>query len=248
MAEALFSLAGKRAVVTGASKGIGAAIAQLFAAAGADVAVLGRDHDGLAATKALVEAEGRRCWVVAADFSTAEGGAAAADELLGHAEAWDCLVNNHGANAQTPLAARPPDSQAGPGEGGFAFDGEAFSAVIDTNLRSVVQLTSRLVRTGTPPDPEPRHRSSWAEPSVLPSNAAGARDDGWREGRGGQHQLDAGVLRARESGGLRRLQGCAQPGHARHGCRARSVCHTLATSACCHSFQPRACTTTPRHM
>ena len=50
MAGALFSLAGKRAVVTGASKGIGAAIAQLFAAAGADVAVLGRDHEGLAAT------------------------------------------------------------------------------------------------------------------------------------------------------------------------------------------------------
>eukprot|EP01045_Picozoa_sp_COSAG04_P011644 COSAG04_NODE_757_length_10542_cov_7.203773_5_plen_123_part_00 len=91
MAGALFSLAGKRAVVTGASKGIGAAIAQLFAAAGADVAVLGRDHEGLAATKALVEAEGRRCWVVAADFSTAEGVATAADELLGHAEAWDCL-------------------------------------------------------------------------------------------------------------------------------------------------------------
>ena len=162
MAGALFSLAGKRAVVTGASKGIGAAIAQLFAAAGADVAVLGRDHEGLAATKTLVEAEGRRCWVVAADFSTAEGVAAAADELLGHAEAWDCLVNNHGANAQTPLAARPPEAR--PGEGGFAFDGEAFSAVIDTNLRSVVQLTSRLVRTGPPPDPEPLHRSSWAEP------------------------------------------------------------------------------------
>ena len=163
MAGALFSLAGKRAVVTGASKGIGAAIAQLFAAAGADVAVLGRDHEGLAATKTLVEAEGRRCWVVAADFSTAEGVSAAADELLGHAEAWDCLVNNHGANAQTPLA----DSEARPGEGGFAFDGEAFSAVIDTNLRSVVQLTSRMVRTGPPPDPEPRHRSSWAEASEL---------------------------------------------------------------------------------
>jgi len=151
MAGALFSLAGKKAVVTGASKGIGAAIAQLFAAAGADVAVLGRDHEGLAATKTLVEAEGRRCWVVAADFSTAEGVAAAADELLGHAEAWDCLVNNHGANAQTPLA----DLEARPGEGGFAFDGEAFSAVIDTNLRSVVQLTSRLVRTGPTPDLEP---------------------------------------------------------------------------------------------
>ena len=79
---AAFSLTGKSAVVTGASKGIGAAIAQTFAAAGAEVvAIIGRDTEGLAATKQLVEAEGRTCHVVAADFSTAQGVAAAADQL-----------------------------------------------------------------------------------------------------------------------------------------------------------------------
>jgi NAD(P)-dependent dehydrogenase (short-subunit alcohol dehydrogenase family) len=137
---AAFSLTGKSAVVTGASKGIGAAIAQTFAAAGAEiVAIIGRDTEGLAATKQLVEAEGRTCHVVAADFSTAQGVAAAADQLLAVSPCWDILCNNHGTNAQTPLA---------PAEGedadGFAFDGEAFSGVVDTNLRSVVQLVSRL--------------------------------------------------------------------------------------------------------
>ena len=42
-----FSLQGKRALVTGASRGIGAEIATVFADAGADVAIVGRDAEGL---------------------------------------------------------------------------------------------------------------------------------------------------------------------------------------------------------
>ena len=45
------SLSGRRAVVTGGSKGIGASIAVTLAAAGCDVAICGRDGDGLAVTK-----------------------------------------------------------------------------------------------------------------------------------------------------------------------------------------------------
>ena len=43
-----FSLQGKRALVTGASRGIGAEIPAVFADAGADVAIVGRDAEGLA--------------------------------------------------------------------------------------------------------------------------------------------------------------------------------------------------------
>jgi len=136
---ATFSLVGKTAVVTGASRGIGAAIAQCYAAAGADIAIVGRDEHGLAATKALVEAEGRTCHVVAADLSTAAGVDAVADQLLAVSPCWNILVNNHGTNSQTPLvAAQGADAEA------FTLDRNIFQEVVDTNLTSVVQLVSRL--------------------------------------------------------------------------------------------------------
>ena len=43
-----FSLVGKKVLVTGGSKGIGAAIAKVFAEQGADIALVGRDKKGLA--------------------------------------------------------------------------------------------------------------------------------------------------------------------------------------------------------
>ena len=52
-----FSLQGKRALVTGASRGIGAEIATVFADAGADLAIVGRDAEGLDATRQAIAAE-----------------------------------------------------------------------------------------------------------------------------------------------------------------------------------------------
>jgi NAD(P)-dependent dehydrogenase (short-subunit alcohol dehydrogenase family) len=70
-----FSLAGCEAIVTEATKGVSAAVALALArAAGANVAMLGRDPEGLAATEVAVRAEGRECWPVLADFATTEGG------------------------------------------------------------------------------------------------------------------------------------------------------------------------------
>jgi 2-deoxy-D-gluconate 3-dehydrogenase len=94
-----FSLTGKKALVTGASKGIGNEVCRVLADAGADIVAVARDRKGLQAIKAEVEALGRRCLVVEADLATVEAPRAAARAAL---EAWgtiDILVNNAGITA-----------------------------------------------------------------------------------------------------------------------------------------------------
>jgi 2-deoxy-D-gluconate 3-dehydrogenase len=94
---AAFSLAGRRALVTGGAAGIGAAIAGAFAAFGADVAITVHDRDA-AETVAAIRAEGRRAEVLTADFATFSKDAFA--QLVINAEArlggLDILVNNAG--------------------------------------------------------------------------------------------------------------------------------------------------------
>jgi NAD(P)-dependent dehydrogenase (short-subunit alcohol dehydrogenase family) len=93
---ARFSLQGRRALVTGASRGIGAEIAAVLADAGADVAIVGRDETGLEATKRTVADKGRRCVVIEADLRTAEGPRAAGRKALESFGTVDVLVNNAG--------------------------------------------------------------------------------------------------------------------------------------------------------
>ena len=59
-----FSLTGRKALITGASKGIGAEIAVVFAEAGADIVALGRDAGDLAETARAVQAHGRQCLTI----------------------------------------------------------------------------------------------------------------------------------------------------------------------------------------
>lgn len=91
-----FSVAGKRAFVTGGSKGIGAEVAAVLADAGADVAIAGRDVAGLADTAAKVRGAGRTCVAIEADLSTVEGARHAAAAALDAFGAIDILVNNAG--------------------------------------------------------------------------------------------------------------------------------------------------------
>ncbi|WP_113701072.1 SDR family NAD(P)-dependent oxidoreductase [Nonomuraea lactucae] len=91
-----FDLSGKKAVVTGASKGIGRAIALAYAEAGADVALVSRSAGSLAEVAKEVEALGRRAAVIPADLTdrdAATGAVHAAIEELGH---LDIVVNNAG--------------------------------------------------------------------------------------------------------------------------------------------------------
>jgi NAD(P)-dependent dehydrogenase (short-subunit alcohol dehydrogenase family) len=91
-----FSIAGKRALVTGASRGIGAEIALVLADAGADVAIVGRDAKGLEATRQAVANKARRCVAIKADLATVDGPRIAGGRALEFFGAIDILVNNAG--------------------------------------------------------------------------------------------------------------------------------------------------------
>jgi 3-oxoacyl-[acyl-carrier protein] reductase len=91
------NLEGKRALVTGASKGLGAAVAQRLAAAGSDVAIhYHSDREGADATAAAVRAEGREPLLLQADMAVPGAVAVMAEQV---AQAWgslDLLVNSAG--------------------------------------------------------------------------------------------------------------------------------------------------------
>lgn len=90
------TLANQRALITGASRGLGAEIAAVFADAGADLDITGRDAAGLEATRQVVENKGRRCLSVEADLRTLEGPRVAGRKALEFLGTVDILVNSAG--------------------------------------------------------------------------------------------------------------------------------------------------------
>jgi gluconate 5-dehydrogenase len=101
---ALFDLTGRRALVTGSSKGIGAALAAGLAEAGADVVLNGRDTGALAQTRAeLAGRTGARVHAVAFDVTdqaAVEAGVREAEQAAGP---LDILVNNAGTILREPM-------------------------------------------------------------------------------------------------------------------------------------------------
>ena len=98
-----FSLAGQRAFVTGASKGIGLEICAVLADAGADIVAVARDDEGLSEAQQVVEAAGRECLAVEAELATVDGPRDAARRALAHFGAIDILVNNAGTSTPASL-------------------------------------------------------------------------------------------------------------------------------------------------
>ncbi len=118
-----FDLTGRVAVVTGANTGIGQGIALALAAAGADIAAVGRTpaEDTVEKARAL----GRRAEIISADLSTIEPVDRVVDEAVDKLGGLDILVNNAG-------IIRRNDS--------LDFTEEDWDAVVDTNLKSVFFL------------------------------------------------------------------------------------------------------------
>ena len=105
------SLSGRVALVTGASRGIGRAIARRLAAAGATVVATGRSLDSsrgdpgtLRETVALIEANGGRAHALAADLERTEERETLVDRALRAAGGLDILVNNAGYAEYAPIA------------------------------------------------------------------------------------------------------------------------------------------------
>lgn len=98
-----FSLAGKRAVVTGASKGIGQKICEVFADAGADIVAIARDQAGLQETQELVERHGRRFVPITAELADAADTVRAAEDCLKAVGEVDILINNAAVALIEPL-------------------------------------------------------------------------------------------------------------------------------------------------
>lgn len=93
---ARFDLTGRTALVTGASRGIGHAIAVALAEHGADVAVNSRSADNLTGVRDAVEATGRRGLVVPADVTDRDAAAGMVRDTLAGLGQIDIIVNNAG--------------------------------------------------------------------------------------------------------------------------------------------------------
>jgi len=130
-AESLFGLEGKLAVVTGASQGIGLAIAESLASAGADIIGVSFDMpQGESDVRTLVEGLGRTFTPLRADFSVRAEVTALAADLAGRGV--DILINNGGTIRRAPAADHCD---------------EDFDYVVDVNLRATFILSREVGRT-----------------------------------------------------------------------------------------------------
>lgn len=120
------SLAGKTALVTGSSKGIGAATAKALAAAGAHVVITGRDVKALEAVEDAIHAEGGTATIAPVDLAEADGIARLASALAGRWDTLDILVI-----AAAYLPSLGPVAQ---------IDGKEFGRAITVNLLATQAL------------------------------------------------------------------------------------------------------------
>jgi len=124
-----FSLGGRRALVTGAARGLGRAMAEALAAAGADVACT--DRSGTDETAAAVRAAGCCAWQLTADLSDRAAILRLVAQVDREVGEIDILVNNAGTIRRAPAA---------------EYSLEDWDLVLRTNLDSVFLLTQHFGR------------------------------------------------------------------------------------------------------
>ena len=118
------SLTGKKCLVAGASRGIGLAIAQAVARAGADTTLAARSVAALEREAAKLAAEGCTAHAIALDIKDTESIEAAAQ-----AEPWDILINVSGTNIRKRIQDYTP---------------EEYANIFETNLHGIVKLTQQV--------------------------------------------------------------------------------------------------------
>jgi gluconate 5-dehydrogenase len=97
-----FRLDGRTAMITGGSRGLGRAMAQALAEAGADLILVGREADSLEKAKSELAKLGREVHVIVGDSGSTEGAAAACDKALSLGINIDVLINNVGGRRMDP--------------------------------------------------------------------------------------------------------------------------------------------------
>jgi NAD(P)-dependent dehydrogenase (short-subunit alcohol dehydrogenase family) len=105
-----FRLDGKVAIVTGASAGLGVAIAEALGEAGADVTVCARRMDALSQTQELVKAAGRRALAVRADIGVPDDCRRVVEETVAQFGRVDVLVNNAALGRAIAATKETPES------------------------------------------------------------------------------------------------------------------------------------------
>ena len=118
----IFSLAGKTALVAGASRGIGLAIAQGLAAAGAHTVLAARSVDKLEEHATKLKGKGYKASFVRMDMADSASIAAAVSGL----DAIDILINVAGTNIRKPFQ---------------DYTKQEYDSILQTNLHGLVELT-----------------------------------------------------------------------------------------------------------
>jgi 7-alpha-hydroxysteroid dehydrogenase len=143
-----FRLDGKVAIVTGASRGIGAAIAAAFAEVGADVVIAARSKDTLAEVTAQVEGFGRKAVAVAVDLNDIAAMQSLVDAAMSELGGLDVVVNNVGGTMPQPFL----DTSVKAFEGAFHFNVTtayqltqlAAPIMLERGSGSVINITSTM--------------------------------------------------------------------------------------------------------
>jgi Tropinone reductase 1 len=124
-----WSLTGKKALITGATKGIGLAVAEEFASLGAELALLARNKDELEYTVQKFKAKGVSVFGIQADVSKRFEYVKIFDALKENWVKLDILINNVGTNIRKKS---------------IEYDYNEFDHIINTNLRSAFELSSMI--------------------------------------------------------------------------------------------------------
>ena len=131
MAENLFDLSGRVAIVTGTSRGLGQYMGRALARAGADLVITSRDVSRLAAFQQEVEQIGRRALPLELDVRDPESIERMAERAVEYYGQIDILVNNAGCNVRKPAVEVTWDD---------------WNTVLDTNLRGAFFVAQAVAR------------------------------------------------------------------------------------------------------